>query len=69
MKTLHHCRSCGYLSTASRSFKRIGTATDCWITVCDACENDYGTDVEVTRWVDEGTANDELKESCEAALD
>jgi len=51
-KPLHHCKSCGFLSTRRDAYTlRNGHL------VCKDCDADYGTDPRVTRWIDELSNN------------
>lgn len=47
MKELHHCKSCGFLSTIRSAFT-IFMGLMC----CIDCKNEYGNDEDVTRWID-----------------
>lgn len=64
MPFVHHCRSCGFISTCGPAFTRL-----LGVKVCKECKDDYGTDDDVTRWVDAAVARDaETKEEAVSAV-
>lgn len=69
MKTLHHCRSCGHLSTSGGGFTMATASNGGLVKVCVCCAEDYGRDAEVTRWVDEAAASEKHNERVGAGID
>lgn len=53
MRKLHQCKSCGHLSTAGADFTRIDAENGRKVIVCDECAESYGSDEDVTRWVNQ----------------
>ena len=47
MRPLHSCKSCGFISTAGDAFTRL-----LGVKVCVGCAEQYGSDPDVTRWID-----------------
>lgn len=48
MRRLHCCESCGFLSTSVAAFTRL-----LGVRVCISCAEKYGSDPDVTRWIDQ----------------
>lgn len=53
MRKLHHCQSCGHLSTAGSIFRKIAAENGSRVKVCDECAEAYGCDADVTLWVNQ----------------
>lgn len=48
MRKVHACQSCGFVSTMGSEFVRF-----LGVKVCAECKTEYGSDPDVTRWIDE----------------
>jgi hypothetical protein len=52
MKSVFHCKSCGFVSTYRQAYVIF-----LGILVCKECKEAYGMDLDVTRWVNDAVEN------------